>query len=158
MRAVIAALLVTALLSGAPGDATPAAKWAGCGEPTAEEQQFLELLNAFRADPEGLQKRLGIDLTEKAQFKLAPRPPLVMNGKLTEACRYHSQDMNDKKYFGHFDAAGKSAGDRMKTAGYPWRDYRENITAVYEHPQDALDALIIDEAYPPWIIASTCWP
>lgn len=142
--AVLALALALALL---PYRAATAPEWAGYGDPTAEEQLFLELLNGARMDPDALQKRLG-DLTDGGRLTLAPRQPLVINAQLLAACRAHSRDMNDRKYFGHFDPEGNTGGARLRKAGYAWREYQENITAVYEHPADALDRLLLDEGQP----------
>jgi uncharacterized protein YkwD len=140
-----AVAVVVAVPNFRPAAATP--EWAGYGDPSPDEQQFMELLNAARTDPTALQKRLG-DLTDGGRLDVKPRQPLVLNARLSAACRAHSQDMNDRKYFNHFDPEGKSGGDRLTKAGYDWQNYRESITAVYEHPGDALDRLLIDEGTP----------
>ena len=80
------------------------------GQPTAEEQYYVELINRARANPKAEGKRLaatkspevtsslryfGVDLEQmKREFAtLSAMPPLAINPKLTECARGHSQDM-----------------------------------------------------------------
>jgi uncharacterized protein YkwD len=139
--------LVTAIsvlaLGGSIVRAAP--EWAGYGDPSAEEQQFLDLLNAARADPEGTQRRLGVDLTADGSFKLVPRPPLVMNAHLTGAARAHSRAMNDHDFFDHVNLQGQGPGARIRQAGYQWRAYSENLCAGDTSPAAALDRMLIDK-------------
>jgi uncharacterized protein YkwD len=145
------ALLVTAALGvgAAPaGKATPAARWAGYGEPTATEQVLLERLNAARADPVGAQRRLRVDLTAGGRFVLTPAPPLVMNARLSAAARAHSRDMSARRFFAHVNPDGRDPGERLRQAGYSWRDCGENISAGLADPAAALDDLLVDEGVP----------
>ncbi len=127
---------------------TQAQKWAGCGDPTPEEQHFLECLNAARADPAGAQTRLKTDLTAGGKFQMTPRHPLVMNCLLTEAARRHSRAMNDQAFFGHLNPEGQGPGVRLRAAGYKWRGYSENLAAAATTPMEALANLLIDEGIP----------
>ena len=80
------------------------------GQPTAEEQYYVELINRARANPKAEGERLaatkspevtsslryfGVDLEQmKREFAtLSAMPPLAINPKLTECARGHSQDM-----------------------------------------------------------------
>jgi hypothetical protein len=88
------------------------------GDPTNEEQYYLELINRARANPAAEGVRLatttdsnvragytsfGVNLVlMQAQFALIPpAPPLSMNGTLTTAARAHSQNMLQNNYQGH---------------------------------------------------------
>src|SRR6266404_7855890 len=88
------------------------------GEPTNEEQYYLELINRARANPtaEGIRlatttdpnvlaaySAFGVNLVlMQSQFALIPpAPPLSMNGTLLTAARAHSQNMLQNNYQGH---------------------------------------------------------
>src|SRR4051812_29400845 len=88
------------------------------GDPSNEEQYYLELINRARANPtaEGLRlatttdsdvvaaySYFGVNLVlMQAQFALIPpAPPLSMNATLLTAARAHSQNMLDNNYQGH---------------------------------------------------------
>ncbi|MBM3458898.1 MAG: hypothetical protein FJX77_10255 [Armatimonadetes bacterium] len=122
--------------------------WSGYGDPTGEEQQFLELLNQVRANPLAYQTHLGTDLTAGNKFALVPRPPLVFNARLLEAARRHSQDMNDRGFFGHQNPQGETAAQRLRAAGYAWLCYSENLAVAMETPAEALRELVVDDGIP----------
>src|SRR5581483_11721330 len=108
------------------------------GQPTDEEQLYLELLNRMRANPtaEGIRlaastdpdilsayTRFGVDLNlMKLEFATNPPvPPLAMNAQLTAAARWHSGDMFTNQYQGHFQTNGTlvlDPGARIATNGY----------------------------------------
>jgi hypothetical protein len=88
------------------------------GDPTNEEQYYLELINRARANPTAEGVRLaattdpnvlsaysafGVNLVlMQSQFALIlPAPPLSMNATLTTAARAHSQNMLQNNYQGH---------------------------------------------------------
>ena len=88
------------------------------GDPTNDEQYYLELINRARANPtaEGIRLALTTDpnvlnayaafgvnlILMQAQFVLiAPAPPLSMNATLMNAARAHSQNMLQNNYQGH---------------------------------------------------------
>jgi Cysteine-rich secretory protein family/SdrD B-like domain len=88
------------------------------GDPTNDEQYYLELINRARANPtaEGIRLALTTDASVltaytafgvnlvlmQAQFALiAPAPPLSMNATLLNAARAHSQNMLQNNYQGH---------------------------------------------------------
>ena len=110
------------VLTGSPSSIaspqSPAAQLYSIGEPTNEEQYYLELINRARANPtaEGLRlatttdsnvlqaySAFGVNLVlMQTQFVLiAPAPPLSMNATLTTAARAHSQNMLQNNYQGH---------------------------------------------------------
>ena len=88
------------------------------GNPTKEEQFYLELINRARANPPAEGFRLagltdpnilgaysvfGVNLVlMQAQFAtVLPSPPLSMNATLATAARAHSQNMLQNNYQGH---------------------------------------------------------
>jgi len=96
----------------------PVAQLYSIGDPTNEEQYYLELINRARANPTAEGVRLatttdsnvlfayssfGVNLVlMQSQFALLPpAPPLSMNATLTTAARAHSQNMLQNNYQGH---------------------------------------------------------
>jgi hypothetical protein len=110
------------IISRAPFSAespdSPSGQLYSIGDPTNEEQQYLELINRARANPvaEGLRlatttdpnvlgayAAFGVNLVlMQAQFALIPpEPPLSMTATLLNAARAHSQNMFQNNYQGH---------------------------------------------------------
>jgi len=88
---------------------------------TANEQLFLELVNAARLDPLGEAARQGIDLNAGlAPGTVADTPvqALAPNGQLQQAAADHGQWMLDTDTFSHDGAGGSTPGERMTAAGY----------------------------------------
>ncbi len=54
-------------------------------------------------------------------------PALAWNTKLEAVARAHNQDMLDHDLFAHTGSDGSSPGDRMKTQGYKFSTWGENI-------------------------------
>ena len=52
------------------------------------------------------------------------------NEQLKNAATEHSADMARRNYFGHTGSDGTNGGQRINRAGYQWRMWAENITAV----------------------------
>jgi hypothetical protein len=103
------------------------------GDPTADEQYTLEVINRARANPTAEGTRLGIDIKEglssTAAALVGTRPPLAMNSILLGTARAHSQDMYVNHYFMHPDLSGNDPFTRMTNAGYNWQIAAENIAA-----------------------------
>jgi Cysteine-rich secretory protein family len=110
----------------------PTAQLYSIGDPTNDEQYYLELINRARANPtaEGIRLALttdpnvlsaynafGVNLVlMQAQFALIlPAPPLSMNSTLTNAARAHSQNMLQNNYQGH---SGPDGSLTTRLAGY----------------------------------------
>ncbi len=110
----------------------PTAQLYSIGDPTNEEQYYLELINRARANPtaEGIRlalttdpnvlsayKAFGVNLVlMQSQFVLIlPAPPLSMNATLMNAARGHSQNMLQNNYQGHSGPDGSLA---TRLAGY----------------------------------------
>ncbi len=116
------------------------------GQPSDEEQLYLEFVNRSRANPpaEGLRCALvtdpdilsayayfGVDLNlMQSQFNaISAVPPLAMNSKLMAAARLHSGDMFTNQFQAHSGTDGSDPGTRMSAQGYTWNTYGENIYA-----------------------------
>ena len=117
------------------------------GQPTDEEQLYLEYLNRMRANPTAEGQRLaattdsdvlssysyfGVDLAlMQSQFSAySPVPPLAMNAQLEDAARWHSGDMYTNQYQGHSQTNGTTVmapWDRMVAKGYSYTSAAENV-------------------------------
>lgn len=117
------------------------------GQPTDEEQLYLEYLNRMRANPTAEGQRLatttdpdvlsaysyfGVDLNlMQSEFATNPPvPPLAPNAQLIAAARWHSGDMYTNQYQGHSQTNGlvvMDPGNRMSTNGYNWYTWGENV-------------------------------
>jgi len=131
------------------------------GNPTGEEQLYLEYINRARANPaaEGVllanagadypevqsaYDYFGVDLAKMMNEFAAinPAPPLSFNELLIDAARLHSQDMLDNTFQGHHswntatDAPDltKDPGYRLDQVNYPWNQYGENVFSSAKSP------------------------
>jgi hypothetical protein len=131
------------------------------GQPTDEEQLYLEYLNRMRANPTAEGRILAnttnpgvlasysyfnVDLTlMQSEFSTNPPvPPLAMNADLMAAARLHSGDMFTNIYQGHTGSDGTNPGQRITAQGYNWSEYGENVYAYassvfYGHAGFAVD-------------------
>lgn len=118
------------------------------GDPTPQEQLYLELINRARANPAAEGNRLaattdpavaaaykyfGVNLTLlRSQFATLPaKPPLSFNPLLLAAARSHSQDMFAHAFQDHNGSDGSTPASRLQpylagATGYSWG---ENIFA-----------------------------
>ncbi len=126
------------------------------GNPTAEEQYLLELINRARANPTAEGEMLAsvtdpailsayayfnVDKNAlKPAFAAYPvRPPLAFNSKLITAARLHSQDMSTNNFQGHNGSNGSTFDQRINAQGYVnWTGAGENVSAysqslLYSH-------------------------
>ena len=111
---------------------TPSGQLYSIGDPTNDEQYYLELINRARANPtaegirlatttdpdvRGAYASFGVNLVlMQAQFALIPpQPPLSMNATLLNAARAHSQNMLQNNYQGH---SGPDGSLTTRLAGY----------------------------------------
>ncbi len=114
------------------------------GQPTDEEQHYLELINRARAnptqegiflatntDPEVLSNInfYGVDLAlMQSEFAALPvRPPLAMNRDLSVAARLHNQYQFDQALQTHDSANGDGLGERATAANYDFSTLGENV-------------------------------
>ena len=114
------------------------------GQPTDEEQLYLEYINRARGNPaaEGIWLATLTDqniLDAYAFFGVStnalvqqfstnpPAPPLSMNSNLTASARRHSRDMFTNVFQGHTGSDGSTLGSRISDAGYPLSTAGENV-------------------------------
>ena len=118
------------------------------GDPSPEEQLYLELINRARANPTA-EGQLFYHTTDPAvlssydnrlwvvdleamtnQFaEIPPAQPLAMNARLLAAARKHSQNMFDHIFQGHVGSDGRTLADRVGAEGYPYARLSENVFA-----------------------------
>lgn len=113
------------------------------GNPTAEEQLYLEYINRARANPvaEALLMRNHTDadvLSSYGSFSvdlnlmvsqisaLAVYAPVSFNSNLMNAARGHTADQFTNSFQGHSGSDGSSPPERMVRAGYTWIAAGEN--------------------------------
>jgi hypothetical protein len=122
------------------------------GQPTDEEQLYLEYINRMRANPTAEGRLLAVTsdsqvLSAYSYFNVdlslmqsefstnSPVPPLAMNAQLLAAARWHSGDMYTNDYQGHYQTNGTTVlapWDRMTAEGYTWSYAGENVYAYSE--------------------------
>jgi uncharacterized protein YkwD len=151
VRAQVAPPPAPPIISAAPfsiesGQSTTAQLYS-IGDPTNEEQYYLELINRARANPPAEGVRLaattdpnilsaytafGVNLVlMQTQFTIIlPSPPLSMNATLLSAARAHSQNMLQNNYQGHSGPDG-SLSTRLQnyTSGANGWSIGENVYA-----------------------------
>lgn len=116
------------------------------GDPTPEEQLYVELINRSRAnptaegqifattaDPDVVQAYdfFNVDLVlMQSQFAALPAvAPVALNAQLIAAARRHSGDMLTNSFQGHGGADGSDASQRVRQAGYTFQALGENVYA-----------------------------
>ncbi len=117
------------------------------GDPTALEQELLELVQRARANPtQEVDLLLVVPGVKSAmqQFEVDEQklrddfatyqavPPLSFDMHLMESSRFHSQDMATVGFQEHDGSAGESFDQRIDKAGYKWSFLSENIFAYAE--------------------------
>ena len=155
-----------------PKGAEPLAQEYNSGDPSQDEQYYLELLNRARMNPPAA----GVEISNttdpdvsfeftywdaqdaneptrdsiKSDFaKYQPKQPLAMNASLLAAARAHSQDMLDNNYQGHQGTDGSWPWDRAQKAGYP---SLYPGTSPYVGENAAAYARSVYDAYAGWLI------
>ncbi len=105
------------------------------GDPSALEQQMVELVNRARMNPaqEGVildsvntwysndarARKPSFFTNLRAEFASYPAvPPLAFNPKLTQAARSHSLDMITRNFFSHVNPSGQDPTARAAAVGY----------------------------------------
>ncbi len=131
-------LLLAAVLPGAGNTLRAQGSYYTHGEPTADEQYVLELINRARANPAAEGERLAAattadpeaarlfrfypgDLTRmQAEFRSYPaRPPLGFHAALMKSAHAHNQDMEATDNYSFTGTDGSTQPGRVAAAGYP---------------------------------------
>ena len=58
-------------------------------------------------------------------------PEVVIRAELNQAAIAHTQDMASGGFLSHVGSDGSTAGERIRAAGYEWREYGENVARGY---------------------------
>ncbi|RYD46465.1 MAG: CAP domain-containing protein [Verrucomicrobiaceae bacterium] len=114
------------------------------GNPTADEQYMLELINRARSNPKAEGERLATSDDAQVKFGIsyfgvsvarlrkdfssyAVRPPLAMNANLTSSARRHSKDMAVNNFQSHTGSDKSTITSRINSSGYRSLSMSENI-------------------------------
>lgn len=136
------------------------------GEPTDEEQLYLEFINRARANPpaEGLRLAFTTDAEVRSAINffavdtnalvqafnaIAPAPPLAFNERLINAARLHSLDMFTNAFQEHVGSDGRALDQRLAAAGYNYTSAAENIFSYAETPWHGHAGFEIDWGFGP---------
>jgi hypothetical protein len=121
------------------------------GDPSDDEQVYVELINRARSNPNAEAQRMknitdanvlsaysyfgvNLDLMVTQFALLSVAPPLSINTALTTAARLHSQDMLTYGYQGHVDHNGSTLAQRLTAQGYSYTSAAENVGAYTFYP------------------------
>ncbi len=119
------------------------------GQPSDEEQLYLEYINRSRANPPAEGARLAattdaevqsaysffeVDLgLMQSQFNaITAVPPLAMSEALLIAARLHSGDMFTNEFQGHTGSTGSTLDIRVSAQDYPYTTLAENVYSYAE--------------------------
>lgn len=75
----------------------------------------------------------------------APAEPLAFDLQLTCAAQGHALNMATNDFFDHDSLDGRSPGDRIDEAGYPWMTWAENIAAGHSSPTETVQGWLDSE-------------
>ncbi len=135
--------------------------------PSASEQEMLQLVNLFRTDPRGEYARLitstnprqgvnpqitnainffNVDMSrlQTALNALTPTAPVVWNEKLIGTALAHNQVMLQVDQQTHQAPGEPRLGDRVRAAGYSFLLVGENIFAFTQNVVEGHASLVID--------------
>ncbi|HVJ46573.1 MAG TPA: CAP domain-containing protein, partial [Luteolibacter sp.] len=125
------------------------------GNPTADEQMYIELINRARNDPSGEGERLATTTDPDVRFArnyakvnlttlrnefnaLTPlMPPLVPNAKLMTIARQHSGWMRDNGIQSHTQSNNPgwvTYANRLSSIGYTYNGAADNVYAYAKSP------------------------
>jgi Domain of unknown function (DUF4114)/Cysteine-rich secretory protein family len=130
-------------------------------QPTAKEQELLELMNRMRLDPDAelqilLDKpdgdvqyaldyyQVNLDTLKKQWATLVPVAPLAWSSQLQDAATAHNLVMINQKKQAHILPGEGTWGQRISKAGYQATFSGENLYAAAQSPIFAHTGLAID--------------
>ena len=108
---------------------------------SAEEQQFVYLLNQARWSPEAVTAAAGL-----APGTFLPQPPLAINANLAASAQARSNDMAANDYFGHQSPfTGDWPNEAARASGYDlpgwWPDEANSIESLHRGSPDPVRVL-----------------
>ncbi len=130
----------------ASADEIAAADTYTIGEPTDDEQLYLEYINRARAAPQAEAQihfattdpgvlfaygawHVDLNLMVSQFASLTVKPPLSFDGRLITAARRHTNDMFNNNFQTHTGSDGSTAATRVTQSGYAFSNVAENIYA-----------------------------
>lgn len=76
-----------------------------------------------------------------------PSNPLKWDNRLAKAASVHASDMAENDRLSHNGRDGSDPGERIKSAGYRWKAFGENIGEGYRTPEDIFRAWMKSEGH-----------
>lgn len=76
-----------------------------------------------------------------------PSNPLKWDNRLAKAASVHASDMAKEDRLSHNGRDGSDPGERIRSAGYRWKAFGENIGEGYKTPDDIFRAWMKSEAH-----------
>ena len=93
---------------------------------------LLQLVNSYRT--------AGCDCGSKGYFNQAN--PVVWSDTLELIAYDHCKDMYKNRFLNHTGSDGSNPGTRLKSRGYEWSTYGENIAQGYSTEKSVMEGLI----------------
>src|SRR5262249_33854445 len=84
----------------------------------AEAKKALDYLHKLRADPVGMGRAIGLDLSG-----VMPRPPVKWHPTVAKVAEEKATDMAKRRYFAHSTPEGIGINQMLDDAGYKLADY-----------------------------------
>lgn len=76
-----------------------------------------------------------------------PSNPLKWDNRLAKAASVHASDMAEENRLSHNGRDGSDPGERIRSAGYRWKAFGENIGEGYSTPEDIFRAWMKSEGH-----------
>lgn len=76
-----------------------------------------------------------------------PSKPLKWDPRLSRAAFIHALDLAERDILSHKGQDGSDPGERIRSAGYKWKAYGENIGEGYSSAKDMLKAWMKSEGH-----------
>lgn len=76
-----------------------------------------------------------------------PAPSIAWNDKLKNAALNHSKNMANEGFFSHTAPDGSDPSERVRAAGYVWKNVGENISAGHESVQEVVSSWLNSPAH-----------
>lgn len=100
------------------------------------QQKLLELVNNYRKSG-----------CKCGSEQMPAVPVLKWNTLLEKAAKIHADDMDKMNNMTHTGSDGSNGGERIKSVGYNWSTWGENIAIGYPTEEDVVNAWINSEPH-----------
>lgn len=101
-----------------------------------EINRLMEMINDKRASGRSCGKEM-----------IRPSRPLRWDKRLARAAFIHARDLANRDTLSHKGLDGSGPGERIRSSGYKWKAYGENVGEGYETPEDMLMAWLQSEGH-----------